>query len=146
MYIRFAPKKKLKKISKIPKERGLPALKKDLDKVFNAFIRKRDTLFADGTPYFICISCNEPKPVDLMHAGHFHSAGHNEAVRWDERNVNGQCVRCNTFLHGNFGGYEKGMVRKWGQSVVEALEIKRHNKSKMFKFEIELLIQHYKSK
>jgi 5-methylcytosine-specific restriction endonuclease McrA len=146
MYFGIYSKKKPKKLSKLPKEKTLPALKKDLDKVFNAYIRRRDTIYSEGRSFFICISCTEPKTTDQMHAGHFHSAGHNEAVRWDERNVNGQCIKCNTYLHGNFGGYLKGMVKKWGQNVVDSLELKRHNKSKMFKFELELLIKEYKTK
>lgn len=127
---------------KVKPEKSLQALKKDLDKVFNAWIRKRDSLFG----VFHCISCDTVKLVKFMHAGHYFSAGHNEAIRWNEFNVNGQCDRCNYFLHGNFEGYTKGMLKKYGQKVIDDLEIQRHNKSKMFKFEVQLLIDEYKKK
>ena len=134
---------KAKKDLKIPKQKTLAQLKKDLTKVFNAYIRKRDSN-DDGT--FICISCNKTKDVRLMHAGHFHSAGKNEAVRWDELNVSGQCSYCNTFEHGNLLGYREGIIKKYGQKIVDDLEIKRHNKSKMARFEVQLLIEIYKQK
>jgi NAD-dependent dihydropyrimidine dehydrogenase PreA subunit len=129
-------------IKEIPEAKTLPALKKELQTVFNLFIRLRDQ--ANGT--FRCISCWKVKPVKQMHAGHFHSAGHNESVRYDEMNCNGQCASCNTFLHGNLLGYREGLIRKYGGKVIDILEIKRHNKSKMGKFELSLLIQEYKRK
>jgi len=128
---------------KLPKEKTLSQLKKDLTKVFNAFIRKRDTL-PNGT--FKCISCGKFLPVSQMNAGHYFAAGHNESIRWDERNVNGQCVHDNLYLHGNFHGYTNGMIHKYGQKVVDELNIKRHNKSKMARFEVSYLIQEYKKK
>lgn len=123
-------------------EKSLQALKNDLDKVFKAYIRERDS----NRIYFTCISCGVQKPVRRMHAGHFHSAGHNEAIRWHECNVNGQCDHCNYFLHGNYAGYLKGMLKKYGPKVVADLEIQRHNRSKMMKFEVQLLIDEYKKK
>lgn len=128
--------------TKLPTEKSLAKMKKDLDEVFNSFIRKRDAVGA----FFVCISCNHPKPLSQMNAGHFHPAGNNQAIRWDERNVNGQCIQCNLHKHGNFEGYQKGMKKKYGQSVIDELEIKRFNQSKMFKFEVSLLIHQYKTK
>lgn len=127
---------------KVKPEKSLAALKKDLDKVFNAYIRKRDS--ANGM--FTCISCGETKPIKQMNAGHYFSAGHHSALRWVEENVNGQCIKCNNFLSGNLLEYYKGMVKKWGHDVVFALDIAKHNKSKMMAFEVKLLIQTYKDK
>lgn len=128
---------------KVKPEKSLQALKKDLDDAFNAFIRKRDTL---SGYVFRCISCGDFKLINQMNAGHYFSAGHNEAIRWNEFNVNGQCIHCNKFLHGNEKGYREGMLKKYGPKVLEDLEIQRHNKSKMFKFEVQLLIEEYKNK
>lgn len=127
---------------KLKPEKSLQKLKQDLDKVFNAYIRNRDT---QGS-YFVCISCGDTKPLSQMHAGHFHSAGHNEAIRWNEFNTNGQCVRCNLHLHGNLIGYASGLRKKYGWKVMDDLEIQRHNKSKYFKFEVQHLIEFYKKK
>lgn len=95
---------------------------------------------------FRCISSGKILPLDQMQAGHYHPAGQNESIRWDERNVNGQSIHDNYHLHGNFRGYTQGMIKKYGQSVVDELEIKRHNKSKMSKFEVSLLIDIYTKK
>jgi hypothetical protein len=123
------------------KQKTLSALKKDLDKVFNKFIRERD-LLPDLT--FDCISCHENKPIGQMHAGHFYAAGNFSAVRWDEDNVHGQCIKCNTFLHGNLLEYRKNLIEKIGQKRFDRLEIRRHNESKMQRFEVQALINKYK--
>lgn len=137
--IKSYPKEKDRKVKP---ERSLAKLKKDLDKVFNAFIRERDTI--GGA--FQCISCRVWKPVEQMNAGHYYSAGHHPALRWNEFNVNGQCVRCNCFLSGNLLEYEKGMIVKYGEDKLKWLELVRHNKSKLDRFEIKYLINHYKEK
>jgi len=124
------------------KQKSLAQLKKDLTKVFNAWIRKRDSLFRGQ--YFKCISCQELKPTTQMHAGHFYAAGNFSAIRWDEDNCHGQCVKCNTFLHGNLLEYRKGLLAKIGEERLTRLEIRRHNESKMGRFELETLIKKYK--
>src|SRR5688572_21842229 len=96
-----------KKIERLLEKKGLSALKNDLQKVFNTFIRLRDTQtgLIHGTKYFVCISCGESKELSEMHAGHYWPAGGHEAVRFDEDNVHGQCRHCNYFKHGNEKGY-----------------------------------------
>lgn len=127
---------------KVKPEKSLSALKKDLDKVFNAYIRRRDT----HNGMFKCISCGQFKPARLMHAGHYYSAGHHSAVRWDEDNVWGQCSHCNTFLHGNLVGYQTRIIERLGKERLTQLIIRKNNKSKMMQFEIKLLIDTYKAK
>ena len=78
---------------------------------FNAFIRERDK--GKG-----CISCQGK----VTEAGHYLSAGHNAHVRFNEMNVNGQCTRCNRWLHGNLIEYRKGLVKRYGHEKVELLE------------------------
>ena len=120
---------------------SLSKLKKNLDVVFNAYIRQRDYFWGAG---FVCISCGQHKPKEQMHAGHFY-AGTFTATRWDERNVNGQCAGCNTFKHGNLLEYRNGMIRKYGQGVVDELE-RLHNQP--FKLDgkwLEEKIKHYQN-
>lgn len=133
-------------MEKLLKVKSLSTLKNDLTKIFNEFIRLRDTQIGQGTKFFICISCNLPKGLDQMHAGHFLSAGEHESIRWDEHNVNGQCMYCNYYKHGSPVKYRANLVRKIGAKAVEALELKCHNRSKMNRFEVELLIQQYTEK
>jgi len=122
------------------KANTIAKLKKDLDKVFNKFIRERD-LNPDLT--FDCISCGENKPIGLMHAGHFYASTFT-AVRWHEQNVNGQCVGCNTFKHGNLLEYRKGMIKKYGQGVVDRLEEIHNETVKLDRFTLEFMIDKYK--
>ena len=68
----------------------LPKLHAKAQAVFNKWVRNRDK-------HFGCISCG----AEVQHAGHYFSQGHYSALRYDESNVNGQCLRCNNFLHGN---------------------------------------------
>jgi len=76
----------------------------------------------------------------VQHAGHYFAAGSYPALRFNETNVNGQCLRCNNFLHGNLINYRKGLVRKYGEKKVLELEIlaevKRPHKWKEFDLQI----------
>ncbi len=120
---------------------SIARLKKKLDEVFNAYIRKRDSWGV----YFTCISCGQTKPKELMHSGHFYARTFT-ATRWHEANSNGQCSACNTFKHGNLLEYRKGMIAKYGQEVVDELE-RLHNQP--VKLDREWLIEQiekYKSK
>ena len=80
-------------------------LKRKLDKVFSAYIRKRDAEMP-------CISCG--KYVDSKDAGHYHSR-RILSTRWDPINVNGQCRNCNRFLEGMKDDYRQGIIDKYGE-------------------------------
>ena len=109
-----------------------PALKNKAQKVFNCFIRDRDKDLG-------CISCGG----SVDHAGHYLSQGHNSMVRFNEINVNGQCIRCNSFLHGNFINYRFGLIKKYGIEKVELLELNQHKIKKWTAFELGLIISVY---
>ena len=74
--------------------KSIPQLIKLATIHFNKYIRQRDKR---------CISCNAP----TENAGHYFSAGNHASLRFDERNVHGQCIRCNKWLHGNLIEYRK---------------------------------------
>jgi hypothetical protein len=114
-------------------KKPLPKLLKDAQKVFNSFIRHRDK--DKG-----CISCGGP----VQHAGHFIAVGNSGFLRFNEHNVNGQCVKCNTFLHGNLLNYRKGMIKKYGEEVVDYLESHQYYTRKHDRQELEEIINHYK--
>ena len=121
------------------KSKTLAQLKKDLTKVFNAYIRKRDS---DGE-FFTCISCGLYKPLSQMNAGHFYASTYS-ATRFDEDNVNGQCIACNNFKHGNLLEYRKGLLAKIGEKRVQRLEIRKHNETRYDRGTLEILIKKYK--
>jgi hypothetical protein len=138
--------KNKEKIEKLLNKKTLPALKKELQTVFNTFIRLRDTQESQGKKFFVCISCGHPKELNQMNAGHYWAAGGHEAVRFDEDNVHGQCIHCNLYQHSNEKLYRVNLIKKIGQKAFDILEMRAHNKSKMFPFEVELLISEYKNK
>jgi hypothetical protein len=115
------------------------SLRKKLIRIFNEFIRLRDSKLA-------CISCRT-RPV--QQAGHFHSTGKcpQPAMRFNEENVNGQCVYCNYTLGGNPDGYKKGIVEKYGKGIIRKLDIKRSvSQNPWTDFEYVTMIGVYKKK
>lgn len=98
----------------------LPALLREAQAAFNAWIRARDA----AQP---CISCGKP-PGDLsgLHAGrdagHYRSVGSAPHLRFDARNVHAQCVHCNQWGAGRVVEYRMGLLRRIGPVAVDALE------------------------
>jgi hypothetical protein len=84
---------------------------------FNRRIRQRD----EHQGQFKCISCPAVLPASVMEAGHFERRGH-ERLRFDPRNVHGQCHRCNCELGGNRAAYRIAMVELYGLEVVREIE------------------------
>jgi len=122
----------------------IPQWKKKLWRIFSTYIRKRDS--DDG--YGQCISCGKYCAYDAQwHAGHYYTKGSSFAsMVFDERNVNGQCCHCNTYLEGNKQGYTLGLIKKYGKNILEDLEIKKSLSSKNIwtRWEYEVLFKHYK--
>lgn len=124
--MKSSPKKKLN---------PLPKLLEKTQKVFNAYIRERDKELG-------CISCEG----EVEQAGHYHSQGHHSALRFDPINTNGQCRRCNMFLHGNLIKYRQGLVERYGEQKVLELEdsANRNRLKKWTREELEEIINQYK--
>lgn len=118
--------------------KSIPALLKQAEHIFNAWIRNRDK----DLP---CISCGSYNGTD---AGHYYAAGHYTALRFNEVNVNLQCKKCNLFLSGNQINYRKGLIAKYGEKKVLMLEnsadLRRHHK--WGRVELLAIIQEYKLK
>jgi Bacteriophage Lambda NinG protein len=119
------------------KQISLPKLLLKTQKVFNEFIRERDQ--DKG-----CISCG----AQVTEAGHYFSAGHHSAMRFNEVNTNGQCTRCNCFLSGNLINYRIGLIRRYGESKVLMLEnaMGLSGIKKWSRCELLAIIQEYKSR
>ncbi|MDR2652689.1 MAG: recombination protein NinG [Prevotellaceae bacterium] len=113
-----------------------------LDKIFSEYIRLRDS---DSNGYIRCISCGKIVHWKNADAGHYVNRRH-LALRYDEKNVNAQCRACNRFDEGNMIGYHAGLIKKYGEYVIQYLEIKKHNTAKYGKFEYQTLIKIYKQK
>lgn len=119
------------------KQMSIPAMIRRAQKVFNAYICKRD---ADKR----CISCNGK----VEQAGHFYSAGQHSALRFNEDNCHGQCIRCNYYKHGNLSEYRIRLEQKIGKGNLMILDyaasstkVKRWTRT-----ELEAIYQYYKNK
>ena len=119
----------------LKKELSLPKLLAKAQKVFNAWIRKRDSKLG-------CISCQ----AQVTQAGHYYSQGHHSALRFNEVNTNGQCTRCNCFLHGNLINYRHGLFKRYELVDLVLLDSvgTRSPVKKWSRLELELIIKKYK--
>ena len=115
---------------------------KTADRWFSKFIRLRD---ADDDGIIICISCGIPIHWKKADAGHFIERG-KKAVRFDEKNVNGQCTICNWIKEGNKIEYAKGLAKKYGKGIVEKLQVLQHRTIKMGSFELKHIADYYRDK
>ena len=111
---------------------------KDLQRVFNEFIRLRDV----DLP---CISCGRYHNGQY-HAGHYRSVGACPELRFNEDNVHKQCSACNSHLSGNILEYRLGLIEKIGLERVEFLERKDHPPLKLSVEGIKELIKVYRAK
>lgn len=114
-------------------------LKKKAIENFNSFIRKRD----QDLP---CISCGNFRELQ---AGHYYSAGLNQSLRFLEKNANGQCLQCNTWLRGNLIPYRKNLISKYGEDAVKKLDLlagmgKQAGHYKLDRFSLIEIIMKYK--
>lgn len=97
-------REELKSISRLIREARVP---------FQKWIRMRDA-------NDLCISCGGNS--EIWDAGHYLKAELYTGLIFNEINVNKQCRKCNTFLGGNETGYRRGLVKKYGEKKVKALE------------------------
>jgi 5-methylcytosine-specific restriction endonuclease McrA len=116
-------------------------LKGKAQKIFNAYIRSRDS--QDG--YFICISCGRTLPVDKMNAGHYVPVKGGSMFIMDEWNVNGECEGCNCFDEFHLIGYRRNLINKIGEDAVKYLEDNRRKEKKWTRTELEQIIITYGS-
>ena len=88
---------------------------KELEIIFNAFIRERDK----GKP---CISCDALYGTYEVNAGHFYPAGSYKNLRFNELNVHNQCIHCNKHKHGNLIEYAERLPLRIGIQSFEELK------------------------
>lgn len=126
-----------------PKGNRLPTLSKlmkDADKEFSLYIRRR---YADEGGTTECVTCKK-----LLHwkyeaeCGHFIKRG-SHGVRYDERNCNVQCSRCNHFLSGNDAIYAVYIIDTYGREVRDELESWRGKEHKLYRSDYMQLIEKY---
>lgn len=123
---------------KKPRQRTYASLKTLLDRVFSEWVRKRD--FGKG-----CISCGMLHSNNGYQAGHYISRVH-LSTRWDERNVNAQCMPCNVWRRGNAAEYTLGLQAKYGPDIIKELVDLKHQTVKFSRGDLEEKISSYKAR
>jgi len=138
------PKKGLKK--RIKGYSGISEAKADkrekrLWYYFSLFVRLRDCI--DNTQGFArCVSCGKAQHYKDMDAGHYISRRY-KPTKYDERNVNAQCVHCNRDLSGNVEEY----AIRLGDELAQELKDKSREPAKnMVLWEVEAKIAEYRQK
>jgi DNA repair exonuclease SbcCD ATPase subunit len=137
---RIAERKKAKREIRQMREnlKSVSAYRRDLQKVFNEFIRLRDS----KEP---CISCGRPLPAKYD-AGHFYSVGSYPNLRFNEDNVHGQCVECNQHKHGNLLEYSPRLTERIGFERASKLMVIRNEPLRLSLNEIKDLTTYYKKR
>lgn len=111
------------KVAKKPVKLG--KLKKDLWRVFSAYIRKRDN--------YVCFTCGRKAEGSGMHAGHWiPKSVSGFSLYFSEEAVNAQCYSCNIHKSGNWLAYEEAMIRKHGKQRTEEIKALARTVTKSF--------------
>ena len=117
-------------------------LKKKLDSLFSQYTRLRNV---DHLGRVKCFTCGVEKHWKEQQAGHFQSRSHH-STRWDEVNVQVQCVKCNMFRQGEQYKFGMYLDQKYGEGTAEELEIRSKTIVKLNKTDYEEAIERYKQK
>jgi hypothetical protein len=136
-------KKELDKMFIEKKQReGLTTLIKTVVDNCHLYVRLRDI----NKP---CISCGTQYKSDFD-AGHCFSANKYSSLKFNEFNINGQCIQCNRFNEGNQIQYLINLPDRIGKDKFKELVTIAENENKSgFKWDRENLIQirnYYKDK
>lgn len=116
--------------------------KKKADRYFSEYIRKRDT---DYRGLGQCITCGQWKPYDKLDCGHFISRRFG-ATRYDEKNANAQCSKCNRFQNGNQYEHGKAIDKKYGEGTADELLQKSKMRCKRTQKDYEWIAREYNKK
>lgn len=108
---------------KIPKAKRLKKLKDKCWEVMSLFTRLK---WADTSGIVTCVTCGRRQHYTKMNAGHFIHG----KMDYNEYNVNPQCVRCNKWLHGNLIQYTTFLMLKYGNEMINQLQVEAKTKKK----------------
>ena len=79
-----------------------------------------------------------------MQNGHFQSRRHH-STRWDEKNCQVQCIKCNLYEQGEQFRFGLGLEAKYGEGTSEELEFLARMIMKFSRVDYEEKISYYKN-
>jgi hypothetical protein len=124
------------------KKKSLSKLQENLWKVFSEWIRRRDS---DEYGIVKCFTCGKKSHWKEMQAGHFITRKQS-ATKYDEVNVQVQCVSCNIFGQGMQFIFGRNLDLKYGEGTADQLEFKSKLMCKRDRFDYEMMIDDVKQK
>jgi hypothetical protein len=101
---------------------SLNKLDDKLWRIFSLFIRLSA---ADSSGFCKCVTCGVIRHYTEIQAGHYIHRRHN-ATRFDERNVNCQCISCNIYNAGEEEKHEDYINKTFGEGTT--VQLKRLSK------------------
>jgi len=121
----------------MPKKPSRKTLVKKLDTIFSIYIRRKNSI----NDIAQCITCGKQDHWKKMQNGHFMSRKH-YATRWDEDNVEVQCMVCNVYRYGEQYLFAKHL----GETKADALLVKSRQIQKFTDTDLIDLIELYTNK
>lgn len=116
------------------KPKSLTYYKKKLDQAFGRYIRARDN--------HTCYTCGLKMEPTKSQCGHFVPRQY-LSLRFDEINCHAQCYACNMLYNGQPSAYAQRLRHDYGDSIIETLEAKRREITKLTPAWYEEKIAHY---
>ena len=121
----------------MPRKASRKTLVKKLDTIFSIYIRRKNS--KDNIAE--CVTCGKRDHWKNMQNGHFMSRKH-YATRWDEDNVEVQCMGCNVYRYGEQYLFAKHL----GETKADALLVKSRQIQKFTGADLIDLIELYTDK
>ena len=113
-----------------------------LDTIFSKYIRMR---VSRGDGFGVCFTCGVSKHWSEVDAGHFQSRM-KMSTRWDERNVQFQCKRCNMTNGGQQYQFGIRLDEVYGEGTAQEILVKSQQITKFSISDLRELIELYKRK
>lgn len=113
---------------------------KKLDTVFSTYIRMKN---ADQNGCCTCITCGKKFHWKKLDAGHFVNRKH-LSLRWNEINVQPQCIAENRFDEGNLPAFGIALQQKYGEDIIKKLLVLKNQSTRFTQFEIDQMVIFYK--
>ncbi|QDP50533.1 MAG: putative protein ninG [Prokaryotic dsDNA virus sp.] len=112
---------------------------KKLDTIFSKYIRLRKA----KNEFAKCVTCGKVAHFSKLQAGHFISRK-NYATRWDDTNVQVQCVACNVYKYGEQYKFGIWLDKNIGEGTADKLYKKSRKICKFSDDKIKEMIDYYK--
>ena len=132
----------LKGASKSSKKKSYAALKRQLDKCFSVWTRRR---FSDPNGLVACNCCGAVKRWQEQQAAHFVSRAY-LGTRFEPENVGVSCFQCNVFKKGNLAAYAAWGVNWYGMDWPARMVALSRTETKLTRADLQQMIEDYEAK